>query len=106
MGRYKSVANRMVSRYLNILPPPIHNRPVIYSIFYLTRISVVSPIPHHVCQRSDSRRTLILRESPTVMQPNFNEPGAQAGNGLSLPLQPELPTRTLATGGSDTLGTG
>ncbi|XP_062340892.1 E3 ubiquitin-protein ligase RNFT1 [Osmerus eperlanus] len=56
--------------------------------------------------RSDSRRTLILRESPTVMQPNFNEPGAQAGNGLSLPLQPELPTRTLATGGSDTSGTG
>ncbi|XP_038846100.1 E3 ubiquitin-protein ligase RNFT1 isoform X3 [Salvelinus namaycush] len=53
--------------------------------------------------RSDSRRTLKSRESPTVMQPNSSEVGAhQAGNGLSLTIQPELLTRTPAgaTGGS------
>ncbi|KAA8586445.1 hypothetical protein FQN60_000281 [Etheostoma spectabile] len=41
--------------------------------------------------RSDSRRAVKLRESPTVMQPNSIERGAHAGTGLSLPLQPELP---------------
>ncbi|KAM7398515.1 hypothetical protein PAMA_006426 [Pampus argenteus] len=44
--------------------------------------------------RSDCRRALKLRESPTVMQPNSSEQGAHAGNGLSLTLQPELLTRT------------
>ncbi|XP_056140964.1 E3 ubiquitin-protein ligase RNFT1 isoform X3 [Lampris incognitus] len=48
--------------------------------------------------RSDSRRTLKQRESPTVMQPNSNEQGAHAGNGLSLTLQPELLTKTPAAG--------
>ncbi|KAK6322402.1 E3 ubiquitin-protein ligase RNFT1 isoform X1 [Coregonus clupeaformis] len=53
--------------------------------------------------RSDSRRTLKSRESPTVMQPNYSELVAhQAGNGFSLTIQPELLTRTPAgaTGGS------
>ncbi|XP_041750581.1 E3 ubiquitin-protein ligase RNFT1 isoform X2 [Coregonus clupeaformis] len=53
--------------------------------------------------RSDSKRTLKSRESPTVMQPNSSELGAhQAGHGLSLTLLPELLTRTPAgaTGGS------
>lgn len=50
--------------------------------------------------RSDSRRALKLRESPTVMQPNSSEQGAHAGNGLSLTLQPELLTRTPAPGGA------
>ncbi|KAL0994396.1 hypothetical protein UPYG_G00121710 [Umbra pygmaea] len=52
--------------------------------------------------RTDSR-TSILREPITVMQPNSNELAAhQAGNGLSLTLQPDLLTRTPAgtTGGS------
>ncbi|XP_030010323.1 E3 ubiquitin-protein ligase RNFT1 isoform X2 [Sphaeramia orbicularis] len=48
--------------------------------------------------RSDSRRALKLRESPTVMQPNSSERGAHTGNGLSLTLQPELLTRTPASG--------
>ncbi|XP_067463538.1 E3 ubiquitin-protein ligase RNFT1 [Thunnus thynnus] len=48
--------------------------------------------------RSDYRRALKLRESPTVMQPNSSERGAHAGNGLSLTLQPELLTRTPAPG--------
>ncbi|XP_035522145.1 E3 ubiquitin-protein ligase RNFT1 [Morone saxatilis] len=48
--------------------------------------------------RSDSRRALKLRESPTVMQPNSSERGAHAGNGLSLTLQPELLPRTPAPG--------
>ncbi|XP_034539967.1 E3 ubiquitin-protein ligase RNFT1 [Notolabrus celidotus] len=48
--------------------------------------------------RSDTRRALKLRESPTVMQPNSSEQGAHAGNGLSLTLQPELLTRTPAPG--------
>lgn len=52
-----------------------------------------------LCQRSDSRRALKLRESPAVMQPNSSERGAHAGNGLSLTLQPELLTRTPAPGG-------
>ncbi|XP_005740405.1 E3 ubiquitin-protein ligase RNFT1 [Pundamilia nyererei] len=43
--------------------------------------------------RTDSRRVLKLRESPTVMQPNSTERGGHAGNGLSLTLQPELFTR-------------
>lgn len=51
-----------------------------------------------LCQRSDSRRALKLRESPTVMQPNSSERGAHAGNGLSLTLQPELLTRTPVPG--------
>ncbi|XP_071383910.1 E3 ubiquitin-protein ligase RNFT1 [Centroberyx affinis] len=50
--------------------------------------------------RSDPRRALKVRESPTVMQPNSSERGAHAGNGLSLTLQPELLTRTPATGGT------
>ncbi|XP_071316599.1 E3 ubiquitin-protein ligase RNFT1 [Trachinotus anak] len=48
--------------------------------------------------RSDSRRALKLRESPTVMQPNSSERDAHAGNGLCLTLQPELLTRTPAPG--------
>ncbi|XP_010869018.1 E3 ubiquitin-protein ligase RNFT1 isoform X2 [Esox lucius] len=51
--------------------------------------------------RTDSRS--VLRNPLTVMQPNSNELGAhQAGNGLSLTLQPELLTRTPAgaAGGS------
>lgn len=48
--------------------------------------------------RSDSRRALKLRESPTVMQPNSSERGAHAGNGLSLTLEPELLTRTPVPG--------
>ncbi|XP_040906968.1 E3 ubiquitin-protein ligase RNFT1 [Toxotes jaculatrix] len=48
--------------------------------------------------RSDSRRVLKLRESPTVMQPNSSERDAHAGNGLSLTLQPELLTRTPVPG--------
>lgn len=51
-----------------------------------------------LCQRSDSRRALKLRESPTVMQPNSSERDAHAGNGLSLTLQPELLTRTPPSG--------
>ncbi|KAM3869544.1 E3 ubiquitin-protein ligase RNFT1 [Diretmus argenteus] len=47
--------------------------------------------------RSDSRRALKSRDSPTVMQPNSSEQGAHAVNGLSLNLQPELLTRTPAT---------
>lgn len=50
------------------------------------------------CQRSESSRALKLRESPTVMQPNSSEQGAHAGSSLSLPLQPELLTRTPAPG--------
>lgn len=56
--------------------------------------------------RSDSRRALILRESPTVMQSNSTKLSAQEGKGLSLPLQPELAGRTLATGGSGPAGAG
>lgn len=41
-------------------------------------------------QRSDTRRVLKLRESPTVMQPDSSERGAHAGNGITLTLQPEL----------------
>ncbi|XP_029375415.1 E3 ubiquitin-protein ligase RNFT1 isoform X1 [Echeneis naucrates] len=52
--------------------------------------------------RSDSRRALKLRESPTVMQPNSSEQEAHAGNGLSLTLQPELLTRTPAPGAAPT----
>ncbi|XP_015234500.1 PREDICTED: RING finger and transmembrane domain-containing protein 1 [Cyprinodon variegatus] len=40
--------------------------------------------------RSDSRRVLKPRESPTVMQPNPSEGGVHAGNGLSLNLPAEL----------------
>lgn len=47
--------------------------------------------------RSDSRRALKLREPPGVMQPNSSERDDQAGNGLSLTLQPELLTRVPAT---------
>ncbi|CAN9501571.1 unnamed protein product [Ophioblennius macclurei] len=43
--------------------------------------------------RSDSRRAVKLRDSPAVMQPNSNEQGDHAGNGLSLTLQPELLSR-------------
>uniref|UniRef100_A0A673ZDN3 E3 ubiquitin-protein ligase RNFT1 n=1 Tax=Salmo trutta TaxID=8032 RepID=A0A673ZDN3_SALTR len=54
--------------------------------------------------RSDSRRTLKSRESPTVMQPNSSEVGAhQAGNGLSLTIQPELLTRTPAGATGDSV---
>ncbi|CAJ1064619.1 E3 ubiquitin-protein ligase RNFT1 [Xyrichtys novacula] len=49
--------------------------------------------------RSNTRRALKPRESPTVMQPNSSEQGAHSGNGLSLTLQPELLTRTPAPGG-------
>ncbi|KAK2879809.1 E3 ubiquitin-protein ligase RNFT1 [Channa argus] len=52
--------------------------------------------------RSDSSRALKLRESPTVMQPNLNERPAHAGNGLSPTLQPEVPTRTPASGAAVT----
>lgn len=52
--------------------------------------------------RSDSRRALKLRESPTVMQPNSSERDDHAGNGLSLTLQPELLTRTPVTGATAT----
>ncbi|KAG5844430.1 hypothetical protein ANANG_G00162440 [Anguilla anguilla] len=55
---------------------------------------------------SESRRLLKLKESPTVMQTNSNEHNAQAGNGLSLTLQPELLTRTPAAGGSSPAETG
>lgn len=48
--------------------------------------------------RSDCRRALKLRESPTAMQPNSSEQDAHAGNGLSLTLQPELLTRTPGSG--------
>ncbi|CAB1440671.1 unnamed protein product [Pleuronectes platessa] len=48
--------------------------------------------------RSDSRRALIVRESPTVMQPNSSEPDAHAGNGVSLTLQQDLLTRTPGSG--------
>lgn len=56
--------------------------------------------------RSDSRRALILRESPTVMQSNSTKLSTQEGKGLSLPLQPELAPRTLATGGPAAPGAG
>ncbi|XP_030648843.1 E3 ubiquitin-protein ligase RNFT1 [Chanos chanos] len=49
-------------------------------------------------ERRDSneyRRTLKLRESPTVMQP---EGSSQGGNGLTLNLQPELLVRTPGAG--------
>nr|XP_020486894.1 E3 ubiquitin-protein ligase RNFT1 [Labrus bergylta] len=48
--------------------------------------------------RSDTRRAQKLRDSSIVMQPDSSERGANAGNGLSLTLQPELLTRTPATG--------
>ncbi|XP_047462872.1 E3 ubiquitin-protein ligase RNFT1 [Mugil cephalus] len=48
--------------------------------------------------RSDSRRTLKLREYPAVMQPNSSERADHAGNGLSLTLQPELLIRAPVTG--------
>ncbi|XP_029556319.1 E3 ubiquitin-protein ligase RNFT1 isoform X1 [Salmo trutta] len=49
--------------------------------------------------KSDSKRTLKSRESPTVMQPNSSELGAhQAGHGLSLTLLTRTPAG--ATGGS------
>lgn len=57
-------------------------------------------------ERNESRGTLKLGELPTVMQSNSNELGAQAGNGLSLTLQPELLTRTPAAGGSSIQETG
>ncbi|KAM4726453.1 E3 ubiquitin-protein ligase RNFT1 [Anableps anableps] len=47
--------------------------------------------------RRDSRRALKLRESPAVMQHNISERGVHAGNGLSLTLQPELPTGASVT---------
>lgn len=47
-----------------------------------------------LCQRSNSRRALKLREFPTVMQPNSSQEDADARNSLTLSLQPELPTRT------------
>ncbi|XP_060911876.1 E3 ubiquitin-protein ligase RNFT1 [Labrus mixtus] len=50
--------------------------------------------------RSDTRRAQKLRESSIVMQPDSSERGANAGNGLSLTLQPELLTRTPAPGGA------
>ncbi|XP_036380753.1 E3 ubiquitin-protein ligase RNFT1 [Megalops cyprinoides] len=55
---------------------------------------------------SESRRLLKFKESPTVMQTNSNEHNTQAGNGLSLTLQPELLTRTPAAGGSNPAETG
>lgn len=51
-----------------------------------------------MCHRSDSRRTLKLRDRPAVMQPNLSERGAHEGNGLSLTLQPELVTRSPVPG--------
>ncbi|XP_076025096.1 E3 ubiquitin-protein ligase RNFT1 [Genypterus blacodes] len=48
--------------------------------------------------RTDSRRALKLRESPTVMQPDSSERGAHAVNGLPLTLQPEHHTKTPASG--------
>ncbi|XP_061103465.1 E3 ubiquitin-protein ligase RNFT1 isoform X2 [Conger conger] len=55
---------------------------------------------------SESRRLLKIKESTTVMQTNSNEHNTQAGNGLSLTLQPELLTRTPAAGGSSPSETG
>lgn len=46
------------------------------------------------CLRIDFRRVLKQKDFITVMQPKSSERGAHAGNGFSLPLQPELPTRT------------
>ncbi|KAG7517043.1 E3 ubiquitin-protein ligase RNFT1 isoform X1 [Solea senegalensis] len=48
--------------------------------------------------KTDSRRALKLRESPTVMQPKSSEQDDHAVNGLSLTLQPVLLTRTPASG--------
>ncbi|KAG9351842.1 hypothetical protein JZ751_023093 [Albula glossodonta] len=47
---------------------------------------------------SESRRLLKRNESSSVMQTNSNEHNTQAGNGLSLTLQPEILTRTPAAG--------
>ena len=62
--------------------------------------SVTWPIEIFVLfyERSDSRRALKPKESPTVMQPNSNERDAHSGNGTSLTLQPELTTRTPVPG--------
>lgn len=46
------------------------------------------------CLRIDFRRVLKQKDFITVMQPKTSERGAHAGNGFSLPLQPELPIRT------------
>ncbi|KAF7666265.1 hypothetical protein LDENG_00113300 [Lucifuga dentata] len=48
--------------------------------------------------RSDSRRALKLRASPTIMQPDTSERGAHAGNGLPPSLQSEHLTRKPASG--------
>ncbi|KAJ8267250.1 hypothetical protein GJAV_G00140350 [Gymnothorax javanicus] len=53
---------------------------------------------------SESRRLLKLEEFPAVMQTNSDD--HQAGNGLSLTLQPELLTRKPATGDSSPSETG